>query len=521
MLTVRKLRATLDTTHVSYIFKGLLVGLIAGLGVSLFRLLIEESLRGWRFLYGRAHGNGWWLVLIVALLVLIGVINVVLIKQQPHIMGSGIPEVEAQLEGSLQLHWWSILWRKFVGGVLAIGAGLFLGREGPSIQLGSSIGEGFAALTKEKGTDARVLIAAGAASGLSAAFNAPMAGTMFVLEEVYHNFSPLVWMTALSGAVGANFVSSNFFGLTPVLHLEYADNFPLALYWHLILLGIFLGVMGIVYQRILLYMPKLYEKIGKLPRYADGIVPLLLVTIVGYYWPQTLGGGNGLILSLAQQQPAALVVFGLFSLRFIFSMISYGSGLPGGIFLPILTLGALLGDFYAVIMVNLHLLPKALILNLVIVAMAGYFAGIGKAPFTAILLITEMVGNLSHLMPLAVVSLTAYLVVDLLGGAPIYESLAAKMTLDQKLAKLTGRNDRIEIPVFEGTRFVGLQVRDVEWPTNTLLMSIHRGSREVIPKGDTEILAGDTLVILTDHNQRAQVKKEIIALSQQPDRVRI
>ncbi|KAA1037570.1 chloride channel protein, partial [Lacticaseibacillus paracasei] len=103
-----------------------------------------------------------------------------------------IPQVEGQLAGELEMHWWSILWRKFVGGVLALGPGLFLGREGPSIQLGASVGQGLAAGFKLSGTDRRLLIASGSAAGLAAAFNAPIAGTLFVLEEVYHNFSPLV-----------------------------------------------------------------------------------------------------------------------------------------------------------------------------------------------------------------------------------------------------------------------------------------------------------------------------------------
>ncbi|MFD1410467.1 ClC family H(+)/Cl(-) exchange transporter [Lapidilactobacillus gannanensis] len=520
MLNVGRIRAKLDFNHVTFIGKGLVVGLISGLVVSLFRLIIEKSLLLWQFWYGKAHQQWQWLLLIAAILIVIAIINAYLIKREPHIMGSGIPEVEAQLATTLHLNWWSILWRKFVGGVLAIGSGLFLGREGPSIQLGSSIGQGFAQLTHEHETNERVLLAAGAASGLSAAFNAPMAGTMFVLEEVYHNFSPLVWMSSLAGALGANFISLNFFGLTPVLQIHYDTSFPLRLYWHLLLLGIFLGLLGILYQRILLYMPRLYQKIPRLPRRWNDIVPLMLVMVVGYFWPQTLGGGNGLILSLAKQQPAAIIVLGLFSLRFVFSMVSYGSGLPGGIFLPILTLGALIGDLYGVLMVQAKLLPASLVMNLVIFAMAGYFAGIGKAPFTAILLITEMVGSLSHLMPLAVVSLTAYLVVDVLGGEPIYESLSARMNLNQTLAQLTGRNDRLEIPVFEGTRFVGTEVRDIAWPKNTLLMSIRRGSKDLIPKGDTEIRAGDTLIVLTDHQQRAQVKRALLDFSRESEQLR-
>lgn len=116
--------------------------------------------------------------------------------------------------------------------------------EGPSIQLGASVGQGLAAGFKLSGTDRRLLIASGSAAGLAAAFNAPIAGTLFVLEEVYHNFSPLVWLTALAGAIGSDFVSLNVFGLVPVLHLSYSRSLPVSSYWHLILLGILWACLG-------------------------------------------------------------------------------------------------------------------------------------------------------------------------------------------------------------------------------------------------------------------------------------
>ncbi|WP_125981858.1 ClC family H(+)/Cl(-) exchange transporter [Loigolactobacillus iwatensis] len=511
MVAPKKLHRV-DTTHLVFILKGLLVGVLTGIVVSLFRLFIEKSLAAWTWAYLQAQKQPLILLAILAGLMLMAVFIAWLIKAQPHIMGSGIPEVEGQLAGELEVHWWSILWRKFIGGILGIGSGLFLGREGPSIQLGAAVGQGVAERFKDVGMQRRVLIASGAASGLAAAFNAPIAGTLFVLEEVYHNFSPLVWMSSLAGAIGANFVTTNFFGLVPVLHITYAHSFPLSLYWHLILLGLILGGLGYFYQVVLLKLPGWYARFIRLPRYLNGLVPFILVIPIGYFWPRTLGGGNGVILTIAKVNPSIRILIGLLILRFVFSMISYGSGLPGGIFLPILTLGAIIGALYGTIMFHLGLLPKDDILNLLIFSMAGYFAGIGKAPFTAILLITEMVGTLQHLMPLAVVSLTAYVVVDLLGGAPIYASLLERMNLGKKLNVLSGKNDRVEVPIFTDSHFAEQQVRDIKWPDNTLLMAIRRGEREIIPRGDTSIHSGDTLIVLTDHNQRAHIRQMLTIL---------
>jgi hypothetical protein len=249
-----------------------------------------------------------------------------------------------------------------------------------------------------------------------------------------------------------------------------------------------------------------------LPKHLDGIIPFLLVIPIGLLWPVALGGGNGMIVLFAKHTPLLLPLIGYFILRFCFSTISYSSGLPGGIFLPILALGALLGAIGARLFVAVGWLPQIYVANLIIYAMAGYFAGISKAPFTAILLITEMVGTLHHLMPLAVVAIVAYITVDVLGGAPIYEAMLEQMVKPAQ-AKDVGPTDRIEFAVNEGTDLVGKQVRDIVWPTGSLLVSVRRGERAVIPHGDTILRAGDMLVIFTYQNNRAYVRQQLTHLN--------
>ncbi|MFD0898666.1 ClC family H(+)/Cl(-) exchange transporter [Loigolactobacillus binensis] len=506
----------LDSTRFKFILKGLIVGLLSGVVVSTFRLLIEISLDRVIKMYQWLHFHPVWLLpLVVVSICLAGVIGL-LVKGEPNIMGSGIPQVEGQLDGDLTIGWWPVLWRKFTAGVLGIGPGLFLGREGPSIQLGAAVGQGVATRLGHSESEKRIMLASGAAAGLAAAFNAPIAGTLFVLEEIYHNFSPLVWMTSLASAIAADFISLNFFGLIPVLHMRYAYSFPLHLYWELIVLGIVLGLLGYFYQRVLLALPRWYGHLKGLPRYFHGVVPLLVVIPIGYFWPHSLGGGNLVILGLATKLPSFWPLLALFLLRFIFSMISYGSGLPGGIFLPILTLGALIGALLGTLFAQWQLMPAMYIMNFVIFAMAGYFAGIGKAPFTAILLITEMVGDLRHLMPLALVSLVAYLVVDLLGGAPIYESLLNRLTATPTPPAANGENDRLEIPVFAGSPLEDDQVRDVQWPQEGLLIAIRRQNRELIPHGDTLLRAGDMLIVATTCEQRGSVRHQLMAIASQP-----
>lgn len=494
-------------SNLRLLFEALVVGVVAGIVVGSFRWLIGQTLAMWQKGYQAAHGNPALLWLLAAGVLASVIVAGFLVKQQPHAGGSGIPEVELQLQGKLQLDWWPILWRKFIGGVLSIGSGLFLGREGPSIQLGSTIGQGVAQGFKASKTDSRVLLATGAASGLSAAFGAPLGGAMFIVEEVFHNFSPRVWLNALAGAIMANFVVSNVFGQTPVLAIDYKHSFPILQYWHLLLLGAFLGLIGRLYQWGLLNFSHVYQKLTVLPRWLHGVIPAVLLVPIMYFFPGYVGGGNNLILSLNQMHVTGILAL-IFLLRISFSIISYDSGLPGGIFLPILTMGALLGAIYGNFMASLGLLDQKLVVNLVIFSMAGLFAAIVRSPFTAIMLIAEMVGSLLHLMPLAVVSVVAYIVNELLGGEPIYESLAGRMQTKED-NDYVGEADQLTFSVFEGSQMAGKKIKEIAWPDRTLVKVIHRGQKDIIPDGNTQLLAGDLVVLELDENQRGVVYDEV------------
>ena len=268
-----KKRLHLNTSKISIVFYGTIIGFLTGLVVSLFRLSIEKSLSYFQSLYvAIGHGNFQALIIVIILNVLCLFFVSWLLKREPNISGSGIPQVEGLLMGELIVKWWSTLWRKFVAGILAIGSGLMLGREGPSIQLGASIGQGIAKYRQLSHNKTKSLIASGAAAGLSAAFNAPLAGVMFVLEEVYHSISPFVWVGALTGATVADFVSTVMFGQTPVLAVGHLNIFPVRLYWLLLIFGIALGLFGFLYQKVLLFSLATYARL-KIPKYFYGIIP--------------------------------------------------------------------------------------------------------------------------------------------------------------------------------------------------------------------------------------------------------
>ena len=265
----RKLRSKNEfefasSSILSQVARGILVGLIVGVIVGSFRFFIEECFHFVQHLY--KDQSNWVINLFIILIMYIFIIflSARLTRSDKDIKGSGIPQVEAELKGLMSLNWWSVLWKKYILGILAIASGLMLGREGPSIQLGAVGGKGIAKWLKASPVEERSLIASGAAAGLAAAFNAPIAALLFVVEEVYHHFSRFFWVSTLAASLVANFVSLLIFGLTPVLDMP--DNIPLMSldqYWIYLVMGIILGVSGYLYEKAVLNVSLVYDWIGK------------------------------------------------------------------------------------------------------------------------------------------------------------------------------------------------------------------------------------------------------------------
>ena len=494
--------------RVIYLMKGTLVGLSAGFIVSLFRLgiefILETVIEGYHFMQEQPIWLIPWVIFSVTAALIVGK----LVKSEPNIKGSGIPQVEGQVQGLISLNWWPVIWKKFIGGLLAIGSGLFLGREGPSIQLGSAVGQGISYLTKGDDVEEKILLSSGAGAGVAAAFNAPLAGLMFVLEEVHHNFSPLLAITTFSSALVANFVSLNIFGLTPALDIGMMNTIPIAYYGLVIGLGIFLGLNGWLYTKVVLVLPKLYGRLPFIPARYNAILPFLLVIPIGYFLPQVIGGGSELILHLSNWQPSLGMLLGLWVLRFVFSMVSYGANVPGGIFLPVLSLGAILGAIYGKATLSLFSFDPQYLPHFIIFAMAGYFTAIGKAPLTAIILVTEMVGGMNQLMPLAICSFSAFVTADLLGVDPIYESLLERLIASHD-SKRNGKKYLFDLPVRAESYFSSKEIRDVRWPEDVLVTSIRRGQQNVVATGKTVMQTGDVLRVLTDLGLAKTVQEEL------------
>ncbi|ALB45876.3 ClC family H(+)/Cl(-) exchange transporter [Clostridium beijerinckii] len=502
------------------VFEGICIGMVTGLVIVLYRLALEEAGYLLSYIYKLISINPIIILPWIMLLIIIGYIVGLMVKNEPMISGSGIPQVEGVLLRELDMTWWKVILGKFFGGVLSIGSGLSLGREGPSVQLGAAIGQGFSKVFRRIKIEEKYLITSGASAGLAAAFNAPLAGAMFALEEVHKNFSPLILLSALSSALSADFIASSFFGLKPVFNFGAFATLPLNFYFYVIILGVIVGFLGVLFNKVLLKTQNLYIKQAWLKKEFRIIIPLLLSVALGLLLPEALGGGHELITSLTEGKFSLILLVIILVIKFSFTMASFGSGAPGGIFLPLLTIGALIGNVYGEVLMHIAHLDSIYINNFIILAMAGYFASVVKSPITGTILITEMTGSFNHLLALAIVSVISYIVADLLASKPIYEALLEKFLQNQ--GDRTPIGDKINKAILEfavciGSKLDGKQIKDVKWPSRCLLVAVRRGENEIIPKGDTVILPGDYLTVLTNEDRVPKINDTLLLMSETSD----
>jgi len=501
-----------NSRKISIIFKSLLVGVAAGAVAVLYRLTLTYAEDFAFIMYEFLRNNLLFIPLILVSLCIMGYFVGFLISKDKMISGSGIPQLEGILKGHFRKrkHWLHTLCLKFLGGAIAIAGGLSLGREGPSIQICACVAEGIGNKIGTSRLERKILMASGASAGLAAAFNAPLAGVIFALEEIFKYFSPVILLSIMSAAVAADFVSKQVFGIAPVFNFQVTEAIPLNSYWLLIILGMFLGGMGAFYNYALLKVQKLYGKIKFLNARTKVIVPFILAGILGITFPIVLGGGHRIIEELTPENGIWFLII-IFIIKFIFSVVSFGSGTPGGIFFPLLVLGAAIGAIFAEISINYLGFDQKLFYNFVILAMAGYFTAIVRAPITGIVLIMEMTGSFNHMLSLTVVAVTAYVVADLLKSPPVYDALLDSLLAKEQLGDVKESSKRITIEtiVQHGSHFENLQVKMIKWPQKCLLVGVKRGDREIIPKGDTEIKIGDYLVILADVNSESKIREII------------
>ena len=352
------------------------------------------------------------------------------IRLVPVATGSGIQDVEAVWHRDAGFAPWSVLPAKFAGGLLAIGSGLALGREGPTVHMGAVIGSGLGQQFGLDDDDRRVLQTALGGAGLAVAFNAPLGGSLFVFEEVARRFQVRLGLATLIGSSVAIACSWVVVGNRPNFIV---GAVPVPPGWSIIVFALFgaaTGLLGLAYNRLIIAGLDLFARPLRWPpelraALVGGSIGLLL-----WFRPLAVGGGDSLVQGILHGGFGLSVLLGYLLARFFVGPWSYSAGTPGGLFAPLLAVGAVWGALVQGMLAPLMPAIAGSPGTVAIVGMAAFFTAVVRAPVTGIILVVEMTATTSLLVPLLAACFAAMLVCTALHGEPIYDTLRGRMPRD-------------------------------------------------------------------------------------------
>jgi CIC family chloride channel protein len=381
---------------------GLAVGAIAGLVGSAFNyaLVAAERLRGSLLDWAHHYPGVGWLVPVLLAAAAAFVARWLVRRYAPEASGSGVQRVEAIIRGSAGRLNPAVLPVKFVGGVLALGAGLALGREGPTVQMAAAIGEGWARLFKLRPGDHRALLAAGAGAGLAAAFNAPLAGAIFVFEELLRRFELRVAVATLSACSGGLVIMRMLIGD----HLVFAvppivvDLFPGFLLF--VGFGVVMGALGALYSRMVVAGLDLADRMQRVRPEMQAAMVGGVVGLLAFVAPEAIGGGELQVQAMLDGGHGFATIAILFAMRLVLGPLCYAPGLPGGLFAPLLVIGAAAGLLLGMGAESVVPALRTPLTAFAAVGMGALFVAVVGAPVTGIALVVEMTGATTLFVPL-------------------------------------------------------------------------------------------------------------------------
>lgn len=498
------------------------IGLTAGGCAVLFAWALYAAETARRDIFLRLHAvpAGWLVMPLVGLIVGSGV-GWVTNRYCPEARGSGIPHIKGVLVRLRTMRWQRLIPIKFVAGVLGVGVGLSLGREGPTVQIGAASAQAIGRLLRAPPRVLPQLIACGAGAGLSAAFNAPLAGFVFVIEELRREMSAITYGAALVAVVCATVIARALTGVMPSFHVGPTPTAPLTALPAVIALGLLGGLGGVLFNRSLLLAQRGAALAARrVPAWTLVGAAGCLAGAVGWSFPSAVGGGHqtaDVMLGGGYATVAWSTILVLLLVKFGLTICSYGSGAPGGIFAPMLVLGATLGVLFGRLAALAAPSLGVSETTFAVLGMAAWFSGSVRAPLTGIVLILEMTGDQDHLFSLCVACLSAYLVAERLRDRPIYEALlAADLNKPSEIPSHPHTEPtHVVMSVQTGSPLDGRQLREAPWPPGCLVVGVERAGSEIVPTGGCTLRAGDHITVLVPHESTDAALK-VVELCQVP-----
>ena len=472
-----------------------LTGALTGCVIFIFRIAIKYTLLLSAHVYSTARENPVMILPLITCAIAIGAVAYVVIKLLPIVRGSGIPNSLAILRGFIPFKWISSLLGIFTSNLLSFLVGIPLGSEGPSVQMGCSIGKGTTNLfAKKHKAWERYTMTGGACAGFASATGAPLTGIFFAIEEAHRRFSPIIFMSASIATISATLTTTGLCKLFPSLNLSprlfdipAPTALPVSFFWLAIIIGVAVGGISIVFTNLYKAFNSLInKKLKKIPLWVKILTIFGLTATIGFFLNGTLGSGHALIDAIFRSHaPVWYLLIALLILRALLLLLSTNSGITGGTLIPIITFGAILGALISTAAVFVGLLPDTYSDAIALIAMSAFLAASTRTPLTAAILTIEVFSGFNNIIMIAISVAFAYLTIECSGVVAFTDFISEQKIHDtHKDKELITVNASFEVK--DGAFVIGKEIRDILWPPYCAVISVKKcviGS-SILNKGD-------------------------------------
>lgn len=514
---------------ISHLLLGGVTGLFAGLIVTIYNILASYGESFSRGAYGYLRENPAWIPLLFVTLLLGAFLISVVVKFIPMICGSGIPQTEGAARGVVKYNWWQVLTGMFAASLFTIFLGLSAGSEGPSLQIGGAVGMGVGKTFRLKRAMQRYQVTGGASAGLAVAFNAPITGLVFAFEEAHKRFTPEIFICAFSSVVTGLTIRNL---LRPVFGLPVTSTFTTfvlndilaedlwSMYGYIVLAALVCGFAGVLFYTVTLRCKRFFTVHMFWKGFGNMAIPFVLAGVFGLITVYAMGGGHELISDIGTmggtRESAIECIFGspvlvtlivVLVIKFSVSVLNMGIGVPCGVFIPMLAIGACIGGVMSGLF-SLLGMPATYADLLVMICMATFFTTIVKAPITGVVMVVELTWSFTSLLPVLLGVAIGYMISEVFRTKPIYEVLL-DIILESGHFYDNHRQECMTMVVMPAAPACEHAIRDLLWPSNLVVSHIRRGEGELVPDGETVLLEGDVLDIQVDTPDRKDSIEEI------------
>ena len=497
---------------------GIMCGSLTGFVIFFFKFAAGKLEHLSRELYELAQTRPLYIVILFAVLILFALLTAFMHKKIPEMKGGGIPRTEGILRGILPFRRRRTFFGTIIGSLISFVSGLPLGSEGPAVLIGTAIGGMCSDVTDKRTAWSRYVMSGGAGAGFAVATGAPLSAILFVLEEIHKRFTPMLVMTVSTTVLSATYINNLLceqFGISPhLLSPVLFAGFRLDSTVYLLGLAVIVAVAVAIFDASLGYFGKFMNKLNKIvPAYVKLLVIFILTGVLGLVFSNGAYNGHDIIEHVLSYNESMGMLLLILAVRMIMMVLITDSGATGGIFIPTLAIGSLVGAVSGRLLVSAGM-PEELFPTVVILGMCAFMGGTLRAPFTASVIFFEITCKFTDFFYVVLVVFLVNFITAMFDQTPFYDRVLEKLEHEEHKGK-SAKIVSLKMKVSENAFVIGKTTRDIMWPSSSVVVSIIRADNadeDTDNNGEKKLYEGDTVILRTKIFNEEEIMKTLKGL---------